>query len=185
MITRGELKVSIYNFAEKETILQFAVQGNVAEEAKKLIGKFLDVKFFTHSEKRSLNANALYWQIVGQIARATETSNSRIHNYLLRRYGVLEEMDGQYVYVVIPDDNEEQVLESESYHLKPTSQVKEGKDGKTYRTYMLLRGSSAYDTKEMARLIDGAISEARDMGLEVDTYDYDRWLQAQSVNPAN
>ena len=35
-----------------------------------------------------------------------------------------------------------------------------------YRTYIMLRGSSSYDTKEMARLIDGLVSECKEVGIE-------------------
>ena len=35
-----------------------------------------------------------------------------------------------------------------------------------YRTYMMLKGSSEYDTKEMSHLIDGLVSECKEMGIE-------------------
>lgn len=35
-----------------------------------------------------------------------------------------------------------------------------------YRTYMMLRGSHEYDTREMSQLIDGLISECREVGIE-------------------
>lgn len=72
------------------------------------------------------------------------------------------------MYIVIPDTEEvrEKVDEEQLYHLKPTAQVKEGKDGVMYRTYMMLKGSSAYDTKEMSDLIEGLIGECKQMGIE-------------------
>ena len=77
-------------------------------------------------------------------------------------------IDDQGVYTVLPDTDEAQkaIDEAETYHLKPTSQVKPGKGGKMYRTYMMLRGSSDYDTKEMSRLIDGLVSECKEAGIE-------------------
>ena len=70
--------------------------------------------------------------------------------------------------MVLPDTESAQkaIDEAQSYHLKPTSQVKEGKGGVMYRTYMMLKGSSEYDTKEMSRLIDGLASECKEMGIE-------------------
>ncbi|KAK9680657.1 hypothetical protein QE152_g38915 [Popillia japonica] len=69
--------------------------------------------------------------------------------------------------IPIPDTEaaEIKVLESEEYHIKPTSQVIEGKDGITYRNYIMLRGSSTYNAKEMARLINGLIDECRQMEI--------------------
>lgn len=117
--------------------------------------------------KRSLDQNALYWVVLTQVAKKLNISNPRCHNLMLRRYGVPERYGDQAVYVVLPDTEEasEKAAEAETYHLKPTSQVKAGKDGNTYRTYILLRGSSTYDTAEMTRLIDGVMDDAKQMGI--------------------
>lgn len=124
-------------------------------------------------KKRGLDANAYYWKLVGDLARRLDISNASCHNLLLRRYGVLEEIDDQCVYLVLPDteEAERRVDESETLHLKPTSQVKEGKDGKAYRTYLLLRGSSGYTTQEMSRLISGLRDECHHLGIPYETPD--------------
>lgn len=119
-------------------------------------------------EKRSLDANAYYWVVLSKIAEVLKVSKPFAHNYFLRKYGQKEVIGGKIVYVVIPDEEEAEknVDEAESYHLYPTSQVKEGKDGRMYRTYHLLRGSSDYNTQEMAVLIDGLVTEAKELGIE-------------------
>lgn len=119
-------------------------------------------------EQRSLTANAYYWVIVQKIADAVNASQAVIHNLLLRRYGVLDTIDGQTLTVFIPDtrEAEEQAANDEIRHMKPTNHVKEGKDGRMFRAYRLLKGSSKYDTKEFSTLLEGAISEAKEMGLE-------------------
>ena len=133
-------------------------------ECEKL--KTVDIK--EHREKRSLNANSYYWKLVGKIAQAERLSTSYIHNLLLRQYGQPEYMNDRLVYVVIPDDDTStrKTEESDSYHLKPTSQVKTGKDNIAYRTYIMLRGSHSYDTKEMSSLINGAVEMAKESGIE-------------------
>ena len=119
-------------------------------------------------EQRSLSANAYYWVLVSKIADAIGQNQSVVHNILLRRYGQLKIIDGEPVTTLLldTDEAEQAALEDEEQHLKPTSHLKEGKDGRIWRFYRVLKGSSQYDTKEMATLIDGAISEAREMGLE-------------------
>lgn len=128
----------------------------------------LDVEIEKHREKRSLDANNYYWLLCSKLAEASNVSKPYAHNFLLRRYGQIEMIGGQAVYIVIPDTDEakREVDEAQLYHLRPTSQVKEGKDGGMYRTYMMLKGSSAYDTREMSVLIDGLVSECRDAGIE-------------------
>lgn len=127
----------------------------------------LDVEIKKHREKRSLDANAYYWKLVSDLAEALHVSKPYLHNDLLRKYGQIAIIDGKAVYAVIPDTDEAQreIDEAQTYHLKPTAQVKAGKGG-MFRTYMMLRGSHEYDTREMSQLIDGLINECREMGIE-------------------
>lgn len=122
-------------------------------------------------DKRSLDANAYYWVLLSKLADALDISNAKAHNLMLRRYGQLDYIDGKVVYVILPETEsaEEKALESETFHLKPTSSVRAGNDGLQYRTYHMLRGSSTYDTKEMSRLINGLADECRALGIETMT----------------
>lgn len=131
-------------------------------------GKTYICKVKRYRPKRSLDANALYWSLLHKLAAALKTSAPELHNIMLRRYGQLERYGDRLVYVVLPDTDEaaKQADTAETYHVKPTSEVRQGKDGKIYRTYMLLRGSSTYDTAEMSRLIDGLISECQEVGID-------------------
>lgn len=90
---------------------------------------------------------------------------------MLRDYGQVEIVGGSRYYVRIPDTDEAEndVMEREMFHLKPTSQVIEGTDGINYRTYVMLKGSSRYDSAEMAHLLDGLISECKQLGIETAT----------------
>lgn len=128
----------------------------------------LSVKICKATKKRSLDANAYYWLLLGKLSKALEISNQHCHNLMLRRYGVLEEFDGQTVYWVIPDTDEasKKADEAEEYHIKPTSNVREGNDGLMYRTYLLLKGSHDYSKEEFSRLVNGLVDECRQMGIE-------------------
>ena len=52
-----------------------------------------------------------------------------------------------------------------------------GNDGIAYRTYIVLRGSSEYDSKEMSRLIEGLVETAKEQGIETLTPDELRKLR--------
>ena len=131
----------------------------------------LKIKMGKHNKKRSLDANSYYWLLLGKLSKVMKISLPYCHNLMLRRYGVLEEFDGKPVYVIIQDTDEasDKADESETYHIKPTAQVKEGKDGMMYRTYLLLKGSHEYDTAEMSDLIEGVVDECRRVGIETAT----------------
>lgn len=137
---------------------------NVFDELK---DSELKLRLCKYSKKRSLNANSYYWALLSEMASINRISLNRQHNLLLRRYGQLEKIADNIVVVDIPDiaGNESIVDESETVHLKPTARVRRSKNGTEYRTYIMLRGSHTYDSREMSRLIEGTISEAKEMGI--------------------
>lgn len=135
--------------------------------------ELLDIVLKKHRKKRSIDANSYYWQLLTKLAETLRVSKPFMHNQLLRRYGQAELFDGRCVYITIPDteSSQKQADEDEYTHLKPTSQIREGNDGIIYRTYKLLRGSHSYDTREMSVLIDGLVSECKEVGIETMTPD--------------
>ena len=44
-------------------------------------------------QKRSLDANAYYWQLITKLAEAMHISKGRMHNMILRKYG-----QSEYIY---------------------------------------------------------------------------------------
>lgn len=158
------------DLATNEYIIEIRTSTNVFQALRKIKEYLLDVSVKKHRKKRSLNANAYYWHLIGELAKLKHLNVSEpyLHNYMLRRHPVPEMIGGEPVYTVIPatPEAEKQVDESETYHLKPTAQVKEGRNGKMYRTYIVLKGSHDYDTKEMSMLIDDAVQEAKEQGVE-------------------
>lgn len=144
------------------------IDGDITKTYERLKDKEISVTLKEKKRKRSLDANAYYWQLLSKCAEVLNVSKPYMHNYMLRKHGQMLIINDQAAYVVLPDtpDAEKVIDESETYHLKPTSQVKEGRDGKMYRTYMMLRGSSEYNTQEMSVLIDGLVSEAKALDIE-------------------
>lgn len=162
--------------ADGKPLITFEV--NEWQPGLKAVQKFKDcpkinIKLSEHKEGRSLNANAYYWLLIGKLSKAMNISTSYCHNVMLRRYGVLEVVDDTPIYLMIQDTDEatRKADEAEKYHIKPTSHVREGTDGKMYRTYMMLKGSHEYDTAEMAALISGLRDECMQCGIPVETPD--------------
>ncbi len=130
-----------------------------AEEQEKL-----SIVLKPWKKKRSLDANSYYWVLVEKIAKLNKSSKNVVHNIILERYGALERMEGgQLIPVCIRDDIDHR--EMDYMHLKPTSKTLE-KGGIRYRWYYLIKGSSQYNTAEMAALIDGIVSECKDLEIE-------------------
>ena len=74
-----------------------------------------------------------------KLAGVLHTSNEEVHNEMLCSYGQPEIFEGKAAYITIPDTEnaENKVKHAMDYHLKPTSQVREGLDGVMYRTLPL------------------------------------------------
>lgn len=143
-----------------------------------------------HRERRSLTQNAYYWKLLSLVADKIKISKPELHNRMLRSYGQRQYIGGKLVRIPIPDTDEaeETALRAETYHITPTAQVVGGKDGVNYRTYLLLRGSSDYDTREMSALLDGMIIEAQQQGIETLTpaelekiREYEREAEARKI----
>lgn len=167
---KGQLNGISKDLSTNEFKIEIRTNNNILEAFQKMKDMVLDITIKKHTEKRSLNANAYYWQLIRKLSKIKELNMSEphLHNHMLRRHPVPVELEGSKLFVVVPDtpEAEKKVDESETYHLKPTAQVKTGKDGKLYRTYIVLKGSHEYDTKEMSMLIDDAVQEAKEQGIE-------------------
>lgn len=142
----------------------------------------LSLEIKPYKKKRSLDANAYYWVLLTKLSKALQISNTEAHNMMLCKYGQPVIIDGQLARMPLPDteDADKKIRNSMEYHLKPTSDVRAGKDGVTYRTYLMLRGSSEYNTEEMAMLIGGLISDCKEAGIsesEIATPDEKRLLK--------
>lgn len=164
----GQLKNVTKNWLTGKFELTFEMEGDIGQQIDSMKDKLLSVVVKQYRRKRSLDANAYYWQLLSKLAECLKNSKPHMHNLLLRRYGQPVVIDGQMAYLVLPDsDNGTRTAdEAESFHVRPTSQVKTGTDGLQYRTYIMLRGSSTYDTKEMSELIDGLVADCREQGIE-------------------
>ena len=131
-----------------------------AAQAEKLAGD-LDIKIVQHRKKRSLNANSYYHVLCGKIAGVLGASMTEVCNRMIARYGQLDKDMGA---IILRDDIDWQKVEY--IHLRPTTKVQAMADGKIYRCYLVMRGSHTYDTKEMAQLINGVVSEAKELEIE-------------------
>lgn len=124
----------------------------------------LSVEIKKWREKRSLNANAYFHVLVGKIAEAVGASTIEIKNDLICDYGQYHYLeDGTLDWSVKPSTFN--YRKSEDIHYQPTDRFVMDK-GEKLNVYIVMRGSHTYDSKEMARLIDGTVFNAKELGIE-------------------
>ena len=120
---------------------------------------------------RTKSQNSYYWSLLSKVADAHRMNKTELHNRMLRDYGQVLKVKDTVALAYLPDTDEaeKQALEMETLHLKPTSQVQQDKNGIMRRTYVILKGSSDYNTAEMSALVDGIVQEAKQLGIETMT----------------
>lgn len=115
-----------------------------------------EIEIDIHGEKvkRSLNANYLFWEYVGKIADKLGASKEEIYFDLLKKYG-------QSVTVTVKEG-----VDLDHAGFKYYERLRDGLIGdKKFVAYRLFIGSSQYSKEEMSVLIEGAKSEANELGI--------------------
>lgn len=132
-----------------------------------LQGKDLDLDLKPHREKRSLDANAYYYVLLSKMAEKLQTSVNELHNMTLSRYGYPEIYENALVTMALRADIDPNRLEG--IHLKSTGHITTNSKGTDFMNYVVMRGSHTFNTLEMSHLIDGVISEAKELGIDTIT----------------
>lgn len=125
-------------------------------------GKVYDVEIKPHREKRSLDANAYFHVLVGKIAEALNIGFEECKTELVTEYGAFErDEDGVKVGFKLPAS----VDVSKIYRYVKCFDTRE-ENGKLFNCYLVFKHTHMMDTKEMSRLIDGAVQEAKALDIE-------------------
>lgn len=125
----------------------------------------IDVSVKKFRRKRSLDANAYFHVLVNAIAMARGVGDDEIKRQLVVEYGaVAKDDDGMVIGFKLPVGvNVDRIYP----YTRCFKQVSE--NGKLFNCYLVYKHSSEMDSKEMARLIDGAIEVAKELGIDTDT----------------
>lgn len=119
-------------------------------------GKYLTVDIKQYRQKRSLDANAYMWVLLSKMADVLKTTKDELYLEMLDRYGV-------FTHIIVKKSVVERVKE-EWRTVRELGVVSvNGQTGIQLQCYF---GSSTYDTKEMSTLIDGIVSECKELGIE-------------------
>lgn len=161
MQTTGQVKSIVQDIETGKLIVSFIVD---TPQIDLKGGDALDITATRHKEKRSLNANSYFHKLVQLIAAAVGASNTEVKNRMIREYGAfMYEDDGNIATYAVKYKYVDKVLNDEKTHFKPI-----GFEGERV-LLVLMKGSHECDTAEMSRLIDGTVSEAKELGIETMT----------------
>ena len=167
MQLRGQI-VSIYpDITLDQVFIQIQTTKEYQQELQDIREtKDLDIEFKKHREKRSLSANAYFHVLCGKIANKLGVTPTEIKNMMLRDYGFIDE---DVKTIILRDDVN--YLKLEDLHLRPIEGQRKQLGKYFYQVYYVIRGSHTYNTAEFSCLLDGTISEAKELGIETLTPD--------------
>lgn len=123
-----------------------------AEKLTLKIGKF--------KKKRSLDANAYCWTLIGKIAEKTNVPKDEVYREAIRGIG------GNYDIVCIKEEAAPSLISAWTRNgIGWQAEIMLSKlDGCT--NVMLYYGSSTYDTEQMSRLIENVLQDCKALGIE-------------------
>ncbi len=108
--------------------------------------------------KRTTTANSYLWVLCDKIASFIRTDKEEIYRDIIRRVGVWTDVE------VVDEAADRIKSEWRSKGVGWVADSFESSNGKV--VVRLYYGSSSYDTVEMSRIIDEAVTECRAMGIE-------------------
>lgn len=143
----GHLIVSFRSYEEKKALSELDA---VKDEGT------LVIKAEKPSANRSLNANALLWKCLDEIATAIHSDKWDVYLKMLRRYG-------KFTYICVKPS----VVDAVKAQWRECEEIGEIEIGGKKAVQLLCYfGSSTYNTKEFSKLLDGVVSEMAEIGLE-------------------
>lgn len=120
----------------------------------------LTIKFAKFREKRSLDANAYCWTLIGKIAEKTNVPSSDVYR------AAIKEIGGNYDVVCVKSEAVETLCDGWSRNgLGWQTDTMPSKIDRCTNV-LLYYGSSTYDTAQMSRLINIIVQDCMELGIE-------------------
>lgn len=126
------------------------------------VGKEYDVKITPHRKKRSLDASAYCWVLIGKLAAKLEMSPEDVY----RQY--IPDVADNYTIVPVRNDLVEHWNRVWcSGHIgRMTRDMGPCRNIEGYNNIMSYLGSSDYDSSQMHRLIELVVADCKEQGIE-------------------
>lgn len=122
------------------------------------------VKITRYRKRRSLDANAYAWVLIDKLAEATGEDKIIIYRYAIKSIGGVSDI------VAVTDEAVDKFRTNwEKQGLGWQTEILDSKDG--YKRVIVYYGSSTYNAKQMAALIDNLVQDAQALGIETATPD--------------
>ena len=160
----GKIQNVSRDWSTGQFLITFAInESAVINEIESLRNEeMLSIEAKKYRPKRSLDANAYAWVLFTKIAEVVHSSKDEIYEEMLQKYGYLYQDEDGYVTITV---------KAEVDMSKVQGHWKFYKSNGKFTSYLMIKGSSEYDTAEMAKFIDMVVQEAKELGIQTATPD--------------
>lgn len=163
---KAENSISFKTLESGKTEVSFVVDKlsmqnrNSIKAALEEAGDTLTVKVSKYRKKRSLNANAYFWQLCGELAYKLGKSKEEIYWEYIKHFGIYRTVE-----------IDEKAVDTMIYMWKShgLGWIADRLDHGQHKGFVLVNfyyGSSCYNTKQMSRLIDAVVNDCKEQGIE-------------------
>lgn len=158
MTWEGDIQLTVTLPKNYQSVIDGLLRINKADIPK------YDLRIEKKRKKRSLDANAYAWALINKLAEKLRSTSEEVYQECIRRYGFR-------TIVLVKNDLLEDVMTAfNSQGLGNYSEIiGQSQNNKNGTNVQLYFGSSKYDTKQMARFIDGIVSDCQEQGIETMT----------------
>ena len=139
---------------------------DLPQNTDEVADKLLDIEAKPHREKRSLDANAYAWMLVSKIASELGADKDDIYEHMIFKYGHIEDPEDEAESTVMVRHGIPFKEFFTGSHRYPRFHSSFEVCGAMMDFYIIYRGSSLYNTKEMSQFIDGIVSDAKELGID-------------------
>ena len=150
--------INVSNFGTG-IVLSIGIPSIYGKDVDRLVSGFrtnTEYELKPYRQKRSLSANSYCWVLLDKLAEKLRTTKEELYKIAVSRVGVFEEIK-----VTSPEAGKRF---KRIWHQNGLGWLTKTIDDTTILAYY---GSSTYDTKQMARLIDYIQDECKEQGIEV------------------
>jgi len=199
MDLKGKIENLYRDFKTGKWNILLSLNEYPAEELNDLLDCDIAIRLNKYRNKRSKDANAYFYVLINKIAERAKISDIEVHDKLLSQNLAYVIENGAVDWIVadwksnayrlvklaVTEHGKQQFkyyydsLQDVALN-KPNGKPYRDSDGnpKTSRIFWHIKGSHEMDSKEMARLIDSTVQEAKDLGIEtMTTTDLERLKQ--------
>lgn len=158
MLLTGAVKSVVNDWKTRKWNVTFEINEMPTEEMNYLIScEKLSIDVKKYRNKRSLDANAYAWVLMQKIAEAINSDRWSVYIEMLQKYS------REFTFVICKENAIDKLKELYRTCIDLGEVNVNGMEGHQMQVFF---GSSTFDSKAMSVLIDGIVSECKELGIE-------------------